>query len=87
MKALLQTDITIVGSGSCGALVARELAQRGMSVIVLEAGQRFGANHPSVSSDPVLLRVLRVSARKRSLTDPGELPESLAEGEDVNIQN
>ena len=51
MKTCIQTDIAIVGSGPCGALVAKELAQRGMSVIVLEAGQRFGANHPLLNSE------------------------------------
>lgn len=51
MKTRIQTDITIVGSGPCGALVAQELAQHGMSVIVLEAGQRFGAHHPLLNSE------------------------------------
>jgi len=34
-------DILIVGAGACGALVAKELAQRGFSVVVLEAGKRY----------------------------------------------
>jgi choline dehydrogenase-like flavoprotein len=34
-------DVVIVGAGACGGLVAKEVAGRGMSVIVLEAGRRF----------------------------------------------
>lgn len=34
-------DVAIVGAGPCGSLVAKELSQRGLSVVVLEAGQRF----------------------------------------------
>src|SRR6185295_14761380 len=35
------TDVLIVGAGACGSLVAKELASRGLSVVVLEAGKRF----------------------------------------------
>ena len=35
----------IVGAGACGSLVAAKLVERGMSVVVLEAGKRF---HPAV---------------------------------------
>lgn len=35
------TDVLIVGAGACGSLVAKELASRGFSVVVLEAGKRF----------------------------------------------
>jgi choline dehydrogenase-like flavoprotein len=34
-------DIVIVGSGPCGALVAHDLAAKGFSVTILEAGKRF----------------------------------------------
>ncbi|MBI1840504.1 MAG: GMC family oxidoreductase [Verrucomicrobia bacterium] len=51
MKTRIHTDIAVVGSGPCGALVARELAERGMSVVVLEAGQRFGLNRPLQNSE------------------------------------
>ncbi|MEW6306322.1 MAG: GMC family oxidoreductase [Verrucomicrobiota bacterium] len=35
------TDVVVVGAGACGSLVAKELAERGFSVVVLEAGKRF----------------------------------------------
>src|SRR4051812_39299801 len=34
-------DAVVVGAGACGGLVAKRLAEAGMSVIVLEAGKRF----------------------------------------------
>ena len=36
-------DILIIGAGACGAVVAKELAERGFSVRVLEAGRRIHA--------------------------------------------
>jgi choline dehydrogenase-like flavoprotein len=37
------TDVLIVGAGACGSVVAKELATRGFSVVVLEAGKRFNS--------------------------------------------
>jgi len=39
--AIESPDALIVGAGACGSLVAKELAERGFSVVVLEAGRRF----------------------------------------------
>ena len=38
---LPSTDVVVVGAGACGSLVAKELAARGFSVVVLEAGKRY----------------------------------------------
>lgn len=35
------TDIVVVGSGAGGSVVAKELAEAGFSVVVIEAGKRF----------------------------------------------
>ena len=37
-------DFVIVGSGAAGGVMAKQLATRGYSVVVLEAGPRFGAS-------------------------------------------
>ena len=36
-----ETDVVIVGAGACGSLLAKELAEKGFPVVVLEAGKRF----------------------------------------------
>ena len=38
MANCIKRDVAIVGSGFAGALIANELAQKGISVVVLEAG-------------------------------------------------
>ena len=35
------TDVVVIGSGAGGAVVAKELAEAGLSVVVIEAGKRF----------------------------------------------
>ena len=39
---VLECDVVVVGTGAGGGPVARELAERGLAVIVLEEGQHFG---------------------------------------------
>ena len=41
MTDKLSADVVVVGSGICGSLVARRLAEAGASVIILEAGPRI----------------------------------------------
>jgi len=58
-------DACIVGSGAAGAVLAKELAEAGMTVVVLEAGrwldtQRAGRAHPAgVGSSPIGVAVGR----------------------------
>ena len=34
-------DVIVVGAGGGGAVIAKELAERGLDVLLLEAGARF----------------------------------------------
>ena len=38
----LECDVVVVGTGAGGAVVARELAERGVAVVMLEEGEYFG---------------------------------------------
>jgi choline dehydrogenase-like flavoprotein len=40
-KSLQKADVCIIGSGSGGGVVAKELAEKGLNVVVLEAGRRY----------------------------------------------
>ncbi len=40
-KSPKKADVCIIGSGSGGGVVAKELAERGLHVVVLEAGRRY----------------------------------------------
>src|SRR5688572_11379079 len=55
-------DVVIVGAGACGSVVAAELAGRGLSVVVLEAGRRF--------DPPTDLRNSEANAAKIMWTEP-----------------
>src|SRR5574337_1033082 len=41
MSTPTSADVVVIGSGICGALAASRLAQRGLSVLILEAGPRI----------------------------------------------
>ncbi len=41
MSAQLDADVLIVGAGVAGAMAAHDLAQKGLRVVILEAGPRF----------------------------------------------
>lgn len=53
-----RVDVVIVGAGPCGSLVARELAARGASVVVLDAGSRFDAATDLPNSEANAARIL-----------------------------
>src|SRR5258708_1889670 len=57
------TDVAVVGSGACGALVARELAAHGISVVVLEAGQRFDPARDLSNSEGNSARIMWTEPR------------------------
>ena len=43
-RAAPAVDVVVVGAGACGSLIASELARRGVSVVVLEAGRRIASS-------------------------------------------
>jgi choline dehydrogenase-like flavoprotein len=45
MNAPTSADVVVIGSGICGSLAARKLAQRGAQVLILEAGPRIDRAH------------------------------------------
>ena len=72
-------DVVVIGSGAGGAVVAKELAEAGLSVIVLEAGRRYAPliDYPSDRPDFELLAkdVFRPANARRDLyTTPGGRP-------------
>jgi choline dehydrogenase-like flavoprotein len=56
-------DAVIVGAGACGALVARELAGRGFSVVVLEAGPRLDPRRDLPNSEANAARIMWTEPR------------------------
>ena len=68
---LQSADAVIVGSGACGSLVAHELSQAGLSVVVLEAGKRLDPATDLPNSEANAGRILwsepRVLAGKNSV--------------------
>jgi len=56
-------DVVIVGSGACGALVARDLAAQGLSVVVLEAGKRFEPARDLANSEANAGKIMWTEAR------------------------
>jgi choline dehydrogenase-like flavoprotein len=44
-------DVLIVGAGPTGGLMAYRMAEKGLSVAVLEAGQRFGPANPLLNTE------------------------------------
>ena len=70
MQDLIETDVVVVGSGAGGGVIAGELAGRGMSVVVLEAGDY----HDDADFDG-----LELSAYQRMYLNGGPFP--TAEGQ------
>lgn len=62
MASDLSADIVVIGSGICGSLAARRMAQTGASVLMLEAGPRVERGQ--------LVANFRNSARKKDFMAP-----------------
>lgn len=63
-------DICIIGLGACGGLVARELAQAGLSVVGLEAGPRYEPSVDFENDEAEMLKLLWSGPRVTSGQNP-----------------
>ena len=61
----VRADVCVVGSGAGGAVVARELAEGGLSVVVLEEGAYFTSSDFQGPPFERVLRLYRESAGSR----------------------
>lgn len=82
MSDVMKTDVLIVGGGPVGATLAIDLAQRGVSVVVLE--MRHRGEPPSVKCNHVsarsmeLFRRLGVAGKLRDAGLPADYPNDVA---------
>ena len=72
------TDVVIVGAGACGSLMANDLAARGFTVTVLEAGKRFDATNSLQNTESNGAKILwnepRVYTGKHGVVPKAGLP-------------
>lgn len=61
-----RTQVCVIRSGPGGAVVAKELAMRGVDVIVLEAGPRLKASESTRDIGEFMQRFLSESGSQRS---------------------
>lgn len=86
MNTNFDTDVIVIGAGGGGAVVAKELAEKGAKVIVLEAGPWYGnikwpnpnSDHGAVSSSSY--EDLSIELLKKSYTDLEEDMNDLVTG-------
>ncbi|EWT03388.1 oxidoreductase [Intrasporangium oryzae NRRL B-24470] len=77
MPSLVECDVVVVGSGAGGGVVAAELAEAGLSVVVLEEGE----HHSTESFTTSTLRALQTLYREGgAMTTLGRAPIGYAEG-------
>ncbi len=75
MNANYDTDVIVIGAGGGGAVVAKELAEKGVKVIVLEAGPWYGnSKWPNPNAEPGATgsssyEDLNIDILKKSFTD------------------
>jgi choline dehydrogenase-like flavoprotein len=73
----LECDVVVVGSGAGGAVVAAELAEAGLDVVVLEEGGYYPTESFTTSTAEMLIRLYRESGATATV---GRSPVVYAEG-------
>lgn len=63
-------DVCIVGVGACGGLMAKELAEAGLSVVGLDAGPRYDPKTDFENDEAEMLKLLWSGPRVTSGQDP-----------------
>jgi choline dehydrogenase-like flavoprotein len=65
----LQVDAIIVGAGPTGSLVAEKLAAAGLSVVIIEAGKRFGGHNALLNTEANAGQIMWSEARNHVGSD------------------
>jgi choline dehydrogenase-like flavoprotein len=69
-KQTLHTDVCVIGAGAGGAVVAAELAEGGMDVVVLEQGHRHDPDDFTARPPQMLARLYRDGGQTLTLGTP-----------------
>ena len=88
-----QVDVIVIGAGAAGLVAAAELAESGLSVVVVEARDRIGGRIYSVTGPqqfPMELGAEFIHGRPSEILEPlrhGHIPISEVDGENWCVQN
>ncbi len=74
MKKQKPVDVCIIGAGAAGGILAQELSEAGMSVVVIEAGLRFDDPFSDYANDPIIMRKFRFPEASLEGEALGHLP-------------
>jgi len=65
MKKFLKTDILIIGAGFAGAVCARELAEAGRKVLVIDKRPHIGGNaYDRIDEHGVLIQPIKAKSKQ-----------------------
>ena len=88
-----QVEVIVIGAGAAGLVAAAELAESGLSVVVVEARERIGGRIYSVTGPqqfPMELGAEFIHGRPSEILEPlrhGNIPISEVDGENWCVQN